>query len=423
MRGFVGELRGSVSAVAGNPGLRRLAMSLVLAEVSAPVYFTACGVWAFGHGGPMLAATVGVVALVPAALVAPVAAVLADRARRGLVLSLSLATRAGLLALLAIGIVLDAAWLVLCMACLASICARVFYPAVAASLPTLSRSRDELVVSNAVVSGTEHVGSVVGPALAGAALVIVAPAVVCAMAAAGTLAAAVAVVRLDAALRAPQAGGDEPSCRTRQRGLAVGFASLLGHPHARRLVGAHVAHCLALGALSVALIQLALDELRVGTAGLGVLEGALAVGGIAGGVVALARASTQSTNSSVRFGGMLWAVPFCAMCTLVHPVVAVGGLVVAGVGNVVLDVAVYTHVQESADDGVIARAVAALQSLAVAAVGFGSLVAGISLSLAGTRMTLLGIGLVVGAPVGALARSRTRTDDTVRKPAVAPAGG
>ncbi len=411
MRGFVTELRGSASAVAANRGLRRLAFALVVAELSAPVYFTACGVWAFGRGGAMLAALVGIVALVPAALVAPVAAVLADRTRRSVVLSASLAARAGLLALLAIGIALDATWLVLGTACLASICARIFYPAVAASLPTLARSRDELVAANAVVSGTEHVGCVVGPAFAGAALVLVGPAVVCAAAAVGTLGAALALACLDEALGAAPRATSTPASRRRE--LTAGFASLLGSKHTRTLVCVHVFHCFAIGALSIAVIQLALQELRVGTAGLGALEGALAVGGIAGGVAALARASTHSTDASVRLGGMLWAVPLGAMVVLVHPLAAVGGLVVAGVGNVLLDVAVYTHVQESTDDGVIARAVAAMQSLAVAAVGVGSLVAGISLSRLGTGVTLLGIGVVVGAPAGALVRRERSVDVSV----------
>ena len=86
-------------------------------------------------------------------------------------MAISLASRAVFLALLAGGMALGSVWLVLVAACAASMCARVFYPALAASLPALTGSRQELVGANAVVSGTEHVGSVIGPALAGAALI------------------------------------------------------------------------------------------------------------------------------------------------------------------------------------------------------------------------------------------------------------
>jgi hypothetical protein len=156
--------------------------------------------------------------------------------------------------------------------------------------------------------------------------------------------------------------------------------------------------------LGVALIQLALDDLRIGAPGLGLLEGALAVGGIAGGAVALGRAARHSARSGVRLGAALWSVPFCAAALLVDPVLAVAAIVVAGVGNVLLDVAVYTHVQETAQERVLARTVAALQSLAVAAVGLGSLAAGIALTRAGTVATLLAIGLAVPAATVLLVR-------------------
>jgi hypothetical protein len=368
----------------------------------------------------MLAAVLGIVALVPAALVAPVAAVATDRARKGRVLAASLASRAVLLALLSAGIALDSTAVVLAAACLASMCARVFYPAVAASLPAVSRSREELVAANATVSGIEHVGSVIGPALAGAALVAVPPAAVSATAAVGTLAAALVVAGL-AVPRPEPAEADGVGGAPSRHELTAGFAALFGPMATRRLVGVHAVHCLAIGALSVAVLQLALEDLRIGTAGLGVLEGALAVGGITGGVVALARARTHSSDQSVRLGAVLWALPFVAVVALVQPAVAVAALAVAGVGNVLIDVAVYTHVQESTAEGVLARTVAALQSLAVGAVGIGSLVAGVAVTALGGRVTLLGIGCVVLLAASVLVRPRARVVGAVPRPAEAGA--
>ena len=404
MNGFIGEIGRSVRTIRGNPGLRTLTGALVLAEVSAPVYYTAAGVWAFREGGAMLAAVLAIVALVPAAAVAPVAAVVTDRVRRERVMALSLASRAVFLALLAAGMALGSVWLVLAAACAASMCARVFYPALAASLPALTGSRQELVGANAVVSGTEHVGSVIGPALAGAALIAASPAVVCWCAAAVALLAAAAVARVQVPAVVRQAP-DEAETISRTRELTAGFTSLTKSGTTRALVLTHVVHAVAIGVLSVAVIQLALHDLAIGAPGLGLLEGALAVGGIAGGAVALGQAARHTAIGAVRLASVLWALPLCAAVAVANPVAAAVGLAIAGIGNVLLDVTVYTHVQETTDEPVLARTVAALQSIAVAAVGLGSLAAGITLPILGTAATLAAIGLLVPVTGAILLRS------------------
>jgi hypothetical protein len=88
---------------------------------------------------------------------------------------------------------------------------------------------------------------------------------------------------------------------------------------------------------------------------------------------------------------------------------------------VLIDVAVYTHVQESTAEGVLARTVAALQSLAVGAVGIGSLVAGVAVTALGGRVTLLGIGCVVLLAASVLVRPRARVVGAVPRPAEAGA--
>ena len=162
-------------------------------------------------------------------------------------------------------------------------------------------------------------------------------------------------------------------------------------------------HVFAIGVLSVAVIQLALHDLAIGAPGLGLLEGALAVGGIAGGAVALGQAARHTAVGAVRLASVLWALPLCAAVAVVNPVAAAVGLAIAGIGNVLLDVTVYTHVQETTDEPVLARTVAALQSITVAAVGLGSLAAGIALSTLGTAATLGAIGLLVPVTAAILA--------------------
>ena len=170
------------------------------------------------------------------------------------------------------------------------------------------------------------------------------------------------------------------------------------------MVATHAVHAFAFGALGIAIVQLAIDDLQLGAAGLGMLETALAVGGVAGGIVALGRAANHSAARSIRLGAVLFALPLCAAAILVSPAAALGGLALAGIGNVLLDVAVYTHIQETTVETVLARTIAALQSVAVAAVGLGSLTAGIALSLLGTTATLTLIALTVAAAALTLIR-------------------
>ena len=368
MFGFLEGLRVSGRSLATNAGLRRLMAAAAIAEVSAPVYYTASAVWAFREGGAMLAATFGVVAMVPAAVVAPFAAVVTDRARKERVIVISLAARAGFLLLLAAGIAVGSTPLVLVAAALASMCARVLYPALAATLPALARSRQELVSANALVSGIENVGCVIGPALAGVALIVVSPAAVSATAALGTLAAAAAAIRIGSAPVEPADPcplSDAPALSP-FREIAAGFASIAADTATRSLVATHAVHAFAFGALGITIVQLAIDDLRLGAAGLGMLETALAVGGVAGGIVALGRAANHSVARSIRLGAVLFAGPLCAAAILVSPAAALCGLALAGIGNVLLDVAVYTHVQETTVETVIARTIAALRSVAVA---------------------------------------------------------
>ena len=132
MTAFIDNVRASAGALKGNTGLRRLSLTATIAELSAPVYYTAALVWAFGAGGAMLAAIFGIVAMLPAAVAAPFLAVVTDRSRKARVVAVSLAARGVLLLVLAAGVALRSNVLVLVAAAAASICARTLYPALAA---------------------------------------------------------------------------------------------------------------------------------------------------------------------------------------------------------------------------------------------------------------------------------------------------
>jgi hypothetical protein len=91
--GARGQIAGSVAACSDNlrnPNLRRAQASFGLMWAGDWAATVAAGVVAFDHGGPAAVGVVGVARMVPAALVAALAATVADRGQRQTVLACEL---------------------------------------------------------------------------------------------------------------------------------------------------------------------------------------------------------------------------------------------------------------------------------------------------------------------------------------------
>src|SRR5262245_17459957 len=80
--------------------VRRLVVTLALAEISAPAYATALLVYAYAHGHAAAVGLVGLASLLPTALVAPLAGSLPDRFRPQRVMAASALVRTTALALI-----------------------------------------------------------------------------------------------------------------------------------------------------------------------------------------------------------------------------------------------------------------------------------------------------------------------------------
>ena len=89
MGGLTGRLLGSARALADtfrNPELRRLQLASIGSILGSFAYFVALAVYAYAHGGTAAVALVSVLQMLPAALLAPFLATLADRLPRRLVM-------------------------------------------------------------------------------------------------------------------------------------------------------------------------------------------------------------------------------------------------------------------------------------------------------------------------------------------------
>ena len=83
---YLSRLVGVVRTVSGNPGLLRVELAFVGFNVAEWATWVSVLAFAYGVGGAAATGLVAVVQLVPAALVAPLAAVAGDRFRRERVL-------------------------------------------------------------------------------------------------------------------------------------------------------------------------------------------------------------------------------------------------------------------------------------------------------------------------------------------------
>jgi MFS family permease len=382
--------RSSLSAtrsLLSNRELRRVQLALTLTQTCTPAYAVALAVYAFGRGGAAAVGIVGLVALLPAALAAPFAAHLADRCRRERVMLYGALSRGLLIALACVALALEMSeYTIYALAALASIPSRVFFPAQAALLPSLTRSASELTAANAFSSMIENVGSILGPALAGALLTFQGPVLVYALAATGTLTAAALVSRVHGPAQTRARETEHQSA-----GVLGGFRTIGAHAELRLLVGLFSAQTFVYGIFSVLLIVIAFDLSALGASGVGALEGALGFGGILAGIASVGIAG-RGHGSQLRLGLVLWGLPLALIGIWPTALTAITLFAVIGVGNTLFDVAIYTLVQEVCPDGVRARVFGVLESMAVGTVALGSILAPGIIALAGPRAILIVTG-------------------------------
>src|SRR3990170_6772703 len=151
-----------------NANLRRLELAWSASIVGNWAYLVAVSVYAYGVGGAAAVGLILLLRLVPAALIAPFAGLLADRYRRERVLLITNLLRVVLISAAAVCVFLDAPPAVVYgLAVAAAIVTTPFRSAQAAPTPSLARSPSELTAANAVASTVESLAIFVGPALAG----------------------------------------------------------------------------------------------------------------------------------------------------------------------------------------------------------------------------------------------------------------
>jgi MFS family permease len=393
LRSLSSALR-ALREVVANPDIRRAQLAWMLGYAADWAWLVALFVYAFDVGGVASVGLIGVVRTIPAAVLAPVMSTLTDRLPRHRVLLGIYAGRAALVGLAAAAVAGGLpAWVVFVLAPVDGLLAVMHRPTYMALLPSLARSPEELVASNAASATMEGIGTLIGPAVGGALVAAASPAVTFGIPAGIFMAAAGAVVAIRPAqrLRTTIAG------RNGWSRLVGGLAALGQQRHAALILAMFGAQILVRGILNVLLVAASVQLLGLAEQGVGLLNAAIGAGGLIGALAAMTLVTRPRLAPFMALGLVLWGTPILVIGLVPVAAVAVAVLVVLGAGNAVLDVSGFSLLQRTVPNAVRGQVFGVLEALVMLGLGAGSALAPLLVAAFGVGGALVATGLLLPA--------------------------
>jgi MFS family permease len=395
-----GRRRRAFSSLAGNTALLRVLAAYLLFILTEYAVWIAMLVFAYNRGGTAVAGLVAVAQLAPAAVVAPVAASLADRRSPVVMLAggylAQVAGMAGTAAAIGAGAPLAA----YAAAVFASTAVTITRPAQSALIPSLAATPDQLTAANVVAGWLEAAGAAAAGLLVGVLISLAGVGSVFAVCAGLGLAAALLVTGLRATSLAAEADADSDASTT---GVAEGLRLAVRQPRLRLMLALLTADAVVVGALDLLVVILALTVLGRPPSWAGYLEFAFGAG-------AVLAATVSALLVGRRLGGPILAAALAFSGALA--VVAFGPglagtvilLAVAGAGHLMLEVATRALLQRSVPPRLIGRIFGVLEGFTMAGLAIGALLVPALAHLGGSRLAVLGVAAVL--PLAAVAGGR-----------------
>src|SRR5215831_4408206 len=377
------------------PDMRRIELGYGMSITGELAGTVALVVYAVGAGGAALVAVYAAARTLAGMGVVLVLTGITSRLRRDRLLRWITGVRAVLLAAAAL---LAASGqpsaTVIAAGAASSALAGTYRPLQAAVLPWLVRTPAELAASNAVTAVMENAGALIGPLLAGGVLAVGSPATAMAVAAGCLAAATVSLLRL-AVPDTPKPAGRGAAAVARD--VTSGLAEFWRMAPPGGVAILAFAQTLLRGALVVLIAVLAVHVLALGGSAVGWLTAAFGAGGLVGGAVAAGAVRVTRLGRSLIVGMLLWGLPLAFLALAPAAAIAYLALVVVGIGNAVVDVAVFTLVTRLAGPRTAGKVLGALEFVALAGLATGSILTPPLLHVFGVRGTLalLGGGLAV----------------------------
>ncbi len=385
-----GQAISALGAVMSNKNLRRVELAWGASIAAEWAHFVALGIFAYNAGGASAVGIAGLVRMLPAAVIAPLAAGLGDRFRRErflLVIAL-----AGSAALAGSGFAFFYGRnevLIYLLAGVVGITSTLFRPALQAILPSLARTPEELIASNGATSTIESLGMLTGPLLAGVLVSLADPGVVFFVSAGALLVAAglLARVHCEGRIQLTATGQDA-------RELLLGGFQAVRDPKPRLIVGLFFAQTFVRGCLNVLIVVFVFRVLDTGEGTVGYLMAAIGVGGLVGAFGAL---TLEGRRLAVPLGVSLvfWGLPIALLAPRPYLPAALLLLAVVGAANSVEDVAGFTLLQRIVPDELLTRALGVTWGIAMGGLALGSIAAPGIVAAIGPRAAFAVVGSIL----------------------------
>ena len=312
-----------------NSSLVRALLSFGAAYTAEWAFTVAISLVAFADGGAIAVGLVGMLRLLPSALLAPVVTAYADRLPREKVLFASSAVR-GLATLLCAPILVadGPTWVVYVLAIVSTIAFTPYRASHSALMPLLCRTPAELTSINVVRGLLDSLSVVIGPFVAAVLVAVSDVASVFVFAGACGIVSAFLVVglRYERVARLP-------SERRLLGEIREGVQAVSDSDGVWFLYFFVVLQCFLRGAFTVFVVVVAIDLLERGESDVGVLQGAVGVGALVGSVACTLLVGSRAMTRWLSISVVLWGAPMALMGLLPEYVVALFAAAVIGIGQ------------------------------------------------------------------------------------------
>ena len=390
---------GAFRALAGNSALRRVVGGYALFILTEYSVWIAMLVYAYSRGGATIAGVVALAQLVPAALLAPVFAALADRRSPVVLLAGGYLVQAAAMGATAVAITGGIPLAAYAAAVVASTAVTATRPAQSTLIPSLAVTPDQLTAANVVVSWVEAAGIAAAGSLTGVLIWSGGVAGVFGVCAALGTVAALLVFRLRvAALAAPEEHAPPVAA-----GLSASSRLVVRQPRLRLMLALLTAEAAVVGALDLLFVILAVTVLGRPQAWVGYLNSAYGVGAILAATVSVLLVGRR-LGGPIAGSALLLSGALAALVADLGLAGTVALLTVAGASRALLDVASRSLLQRSVPAQSLGQIFGLLEGLTMAGLAIGSVVVPVLVHLGGSRLAMLGVAAVL--PLAAAAGGR-----------------
>jgi hypothetical protein len=358
-------------------------------------------VYAFDVGGAGAVGLVAVARILPGAVVAPFAGLIADtHSRRAVLLACAVVSAVTMATAMAIAIADAPAAFVFLITAVFAVASSGYPPVESALLPVLARTPQELTAANVAMTVMDNAGFLTGAIGSGLLLAAGGPALVFGLAAVAATASTLIIFGMTPDKRPDYV--ERPTLNRVIEQTTAGARTLLAHS-GLRLMGVTLTVLLFFeGMADVLVVVAALDLLGLAESSVGFLNAAWGTGALLAGAALAVMIHRSQLAVAIGIGSLVVGAGAGLLAGWATPTTAYAAWAAFGIGYTFVEVAGKTFLQRLGTDEQLARVFGFLETSRLTAMALGSLAAPLLVVLVGTRGALLVAGALL--PAFALAR-------------------